>query len=186
MHELDAKLLDMGSFTSTAKRRLNEETGVDILGLAGKGVRHLDKARIGLMTIQFATTARNTTNGYMRNFFYGLDNLGAGVARVVSGGAKLSTVGIFDTIAREEAGRAVRAGVAQLRTGTQSMMMKDLWLNTTSVTTDAAVRLLKDTELGNNAVAKELFKEMGDIGSFTDADGGLVAAARWLNGEYNE
>ena len=62
------------------------------------------------------------------------------------------------------------------------MMMKDLWLNTTSVTTDAAVRLLKDTELGNNAVAKELFKEMGDIGSFTDADGGLVAAARWLNG----
>ena len=71
MQELDAKLLDMGSFTSTAKRRLNEETGVDILGLAGKGVRHLDKARIGLMTIQFATTARNTTNGYMRNFFYG-------------------------------------------------------------------------------------------------------------------
>ena len=182
MHELDAKLLDMGSFTSTAKRRLNEETGVDILGVVGKGVRHLDKARIGLMTIQFATTARNTTNGYMRNYVYGLDNLGAGVARVVAGGAKLSTVGIFDTVAREEAGRAVRAGVAQLRTGAQSMMMKDLWLNTTSVTTDAAVRLLKDTELGNNAVAKELFKEMGDIGSFTDADGGLVAAARWLNG----
>ena len=32
-----------------------------------------------MMTIQTATTARNTTNGYMRNYVYALDNLGEGI-----------------------------------------------------------------------------------------------------------
>ena len=32
----------------------------------------LNKTRIGLMTVQLATTVRNTTNGYLRNYVYGL------------------------------------------------------------------------------------------------------------------
>ena len=38
-----------------------------------------------MMTIQLATTARNTTNGYMRNYVYALDNLGAGLYNTAKG-----------------------------------------------------------------------------------------------------
>ena len=40
------------------------------------------------MTVQTATTIRNTTNGYMRNYVYALDNLGEGLANVVTGSVK--------------------------------------------------------------------------------------------------
>ena len=44
-------------------------------------LRALNKTRIGLMTIQLATTVRNTTNGYVRNYIYGLNNLNSGLVR---------------------------------------------------------------------------------------------------------
>ena len=79
MNEIDAKLIEYGDFTSSAKNALNKETGMNTMGLAWNTIKHLDKARIGLMTIQLATTARNTTNGFMRNYVYALDNLGANI-----------------------------------------------------------------------------------------------------------
>ena len=45
----------------------------------------LNKTRIGLMTIQLATTVRNTTNGYLRNYVYAMNNLGAGIYNVFKG-----------------------------------------------------------------------------------------------------
>ena len=46
-------------------------------------MRNINKARIGMMTVQLATTTRNTTNGYMRNFIYAFDNFGAGLYNTV-------------------------------------------------------------------------------------------------------
>ena len=42
------------------------------------------------MTIQLATTVRNTTNGYLRNYVYGLNNFNAGVLRQIKAGALLT------------------------------------------------------------------------------------------------
>ena len=86
MKKIDAKLIEYGDFTSSAKNALNKETGMNTMGLAWNTIKHLDKARIGLMTIQLATTARNTTNGFMRNYVYALDNLGAGLFNITKGG----------------------------------------------------------------------------------------------------
>ena len=38
-----------------------------------------------------ATTVRNTTSGYLRNYIYALDNLGAGVSNLVGGKMRLAS-----------------------------------------------------------------------------------------------
>ena len=179
--EIDEALMSIGSDTSVARKKLKEKSGIDILGSTGNVIKHLDKARIGFMTIQLATTARNTTNGFMRNYVYALDNLGAGLFNVAKGSInkiKKTT----DKEAAEEAIRAVRMGQMQLRNGVQALFLDDLRLGTTKVTTQALTRLFTDDKFGKSSLAKELFREMGDIGNISGTEGGLIGAARWLNG----
>tara|TARA_B100001939_G_scaffold151921_1_gene131267 strand:- start:3196 stop:6708 length:3513 start_codon:yes stop_codon:yes gene_type:complete len=181
MNEIDAKLIEYGDLTSSAKNALNKETGMDKLGLAWNTIKHLDKARIGLMTIQLATTARNTTNGFMRNYVYALDNLGAGLFNITKGGiSKVRNASNKELV--EEANRSVRMGVAQLKTSAQSVLLDDMRLGTTSEVTEGLTRLFTNEAFGNSKLAQELFREMGDIGNITGTEGGLVALARYLNG----
>ena len=180
MNEIDAKLIEYGDLTSSAKNALNKETGMDKLGLAWNTIKHLDKARIGLMTIQLATTARNTTNGFMRNYVYALDNLGAGLFNITKGGInKIRNASNKELV--EEANRSVRMGVAQLKTSAQSVLLDDMRLGTTSEVTEGLTRLFTNDAFGNSKLAQELFREMGDIGNVTGTEGGLVALARYLN-----
>ena len=183
MNEIDASLMEVGSsFTAAARRRVSDEKiGLDTKGMVGNVINQVfGKGRVGLMTIQFATTARNTTNGYMRNYVYGLDNLGAGLYNVVGGNInKLRKVG--DEVFQNEARRAVRMGVAQLKTSADAFRFKDLVLGTTSTETAALDKLFRNPAFGKSEQAKELFKEMGDIGNLTGTEGGLVALARRLN-----
>ena len=142
MNEIDAKLYEMGDFTSTARKVANDQAILE-MGSVWKGIVHLNKARIGMMTIQLATTARNTTNGYMRNYVYALDNLGAGLYNVAKGNiSKIKNAS--DKVLKEEADKAVRTGVAQMRNATQAVFLKDLVLGMNSTTTEALVRLYKD------------------------------------------
>jgi hypothetical protein len=180
MNEIDAKLYEMGDFTSTARKVANDQA---ILGMGsiGKGIVHLNKARIGMMTIQLATTARNTTNGYMRNYVYALDNLGAGLYNIAKGNiSKIKNAS--DKVLKEQADIAVRTGVSQMRNATQAVFLKDLVLGMNSNTTEALVRLYKDPTFGRSDQAKYLFKEMGDVGMATGTETGLVGVARFLNG----
>lgn len=180
MNEIDAKLYEMGDFTSKARKALDDKA---VFGMSsiGKGITHLNKARIGMMTIQLATTARNTTNGYMRNYVYALDNLGAGLYNVAKGNiSKIKNAS--DKVLKDEADIAVRTGVAQLRNARQAVFLKDLVLGMTSNKTEALVRLFKDPAFGRSEQAKELFREMGDVGLATSTNGGLVGVARFLNG----
>ena len=54
-------------------------------GRARELFENIDKARLGLMTIQTATTARNTANATARTFLFALDNLGHGVLDMATG-----------------------------------------------------------------------------------------------------
>ena len=178
---LDEKLMNMGDLTSKARKKANEQSGLNIMGFAGKSIVHLDKARIGLMTVQLATTARNTTNGYMRNYVYAFDNLGAGLYNLAKGGVKrIKAMGDEDLI--EESKRAVRMGQRQLRVAGQSVLLDDLRLGTTSVRTQAAYNLFTDERFGKSDLARELFREMGDVGTITGTEGGLIGLARFFNG----
>ena len=75
----------------------------------------------------------------MRNYVYALDNVGTGLANLGYGTAA-SIAGLTNKQLANEGSRAVKMGVAQLRSGVQAAYM-NLWLGTTSTET-AALDLL--------------------------------------------
>ncbi len=183
MNEIDARLQVLGGdFTAKARTKVKDEKiGLDVMGMVGNVIDQVAvKGRVGMMTIQAVTTARNTTNGYMKNFSYALDNLGSGLYNTVGGNLKKLNV-LKDEDYRKAGADAVRLGVAQLKTSAQSALLRDLVLGTTSVETAALDKLFRNPAFGKSEMAKELFKEMGDIGNLTGTEGGLTAIARKLN-----
>ena len=78
LNEIDKAMFTLGEGTELARRKVleqNEKGG--LLSATSNFLSTLNKTRIGLMTVQLATTVRNTTNGYLRNYVYALDNLGS-------------------------------------------------------------------------------------------------------------
>ena len=183
MNTIDGKLQSLGgNFTSKATKKIQDEKiGLSEVGMVDDILNQLTvTGRVGLMTVQSVTTARNTTNGYLRNYLYALTNLGEGLVNVVGGNAK--RIPFIKDEQIKDAGRyAVRLGVAQLKTSAQALLAKDLVLGTTTVTTDALDKMFRNPIFGKSDMAQELFKEMGDIGNLTGAEGGLVAFARYAN-----
>ena len=185
--ELDQKLINLGDLVTPVQkaiRKQNKGIGTKIANVYDNWINFgaLNKARIGFMTIQTATTARNTTNGYMRNYVYALDNLGEGLINTGIGlGKKIAGSVLGDNVLKEEAKRAVKLGVAQMRTGGQSAYGKDLWLGTKSWETEALELLFRDERFSKSDLAKNLFKEMGDVGEITGAESGVVWVARKMN-----
>ena len=184
--EIDQKLVNLADVKTPAQKALEESEK----GLGSKlrrlytnwGPSAINKARIGFMTIQTATTARNTTNGYMRNYVYALDNVGEGLADVVKAGGQF--VGGAATVNKaliKEAKRSVVAGMEKMRTGGQSAYMKDMWFGTNSWETEALALLFRDEKFGQSDLAKTLFREMGDVGENLAVEGGIVALARKAN-----
>jgi len=183
MNDIDGALQSLGGdFTAKARTKVQDEKiGLDVMGMAGRVIDQVAvKGRVGLMTIQAVTTARNTTNGYMRNYTYALDNLGSGLYNVIGGTIKRIPF-LTSKQLKEEGRRSVRLGVAQLKTSAQAALLRDLVLGTTSVETAALEKLFRNPAFGKSEQAKELFKEMGDIGNLTGTEGGLTAIARNLN-----
>ena len=168
--------------TAAARTALKKEQDKQLTHLT-KGlnvVSHLNKARVGLMTVQISTTVRNTTNGYMRNYVYALDNLGGMLGNFASAAIKGGGV-IGNKALRDSAKADARMAVAQLRTGAQSARLKDMVLGTSSTDTETLFRLMRDKKFGKNKVVQQLFREMADIGELTGSEGGLVGVARGLN-----
>jgi len=180
LNEIDDALLDMGDFTSKGYRRLQESIKEHNIRDVSLAFKNLNKARVGLMTVQAATTVRNTTNGYMRNFVYALDNLGTGAVNYAKGNFnKLRT--ISDAKLAQDASRDVRLGKAQLRTGIDSLLFKDLILGMNSATTVALTRLMADDKFGATGITRQLFRDMGDVGNITGTEKGIIGIARKLN-----
>ena len=184
--ELDQKLINLADIVTPAQKVVREQNagiGTKIAGVYKNwfSLGALNKARIGMMTIQTATTARNTTNGYMRNYVYALDNLGEGFANTLAGGTKALAGSLGKKELRDEGIRAVKMGVAQMRTGGQAAYGKDLWLGTKSWETEALELLFRDKRFAKSDMAKTIFKEMGDVAEITGAESGVVWIARKAN-----
>ena len=177
---IDNALQNIGDFTTAGRRKLAEQTGFSLQKNIKRGISNLNKAGVGLMTIQLATTVRNTTNGYMRNFVYALDNLGAGLIDYAGGNVK-KLISAPNSVLRKEAEQAVAYGKAQLRTGVDSFFLKDLVIGMDDVTTYAMYRLLKDDRFGASELSKRVFREMADVGDNLDARSGVLGLARKLN-----
>ena len=180
--DLDQAIVTLGDTTEAARTALSQRTDRGlILNKTGDFFRALNKTRIGLMTIQAATTVRNTTNGYMRNYVYALDNLGAGAFNYVKGKSRL-TIGSSDKELMKDAEFAVKEGVAQLRAGGQSLLLKDMVFGLQGIDTAILTKVFRDPKLGNSDIAKQLFRELGDIGtSVGDDSGNMLKTARFLN-----
>ena len=153
---------------------------LDALTKSWNVVRHLNKARVAMMTVQASTTVRNTTNGYMRNYMYALDNLGSSLASTAFAGGKFM-LSASNKQLRESAKADVRMAVAQLKTGAQSARLKDMVFGTESTDTATLFRFLGDAKFGNKKVMQQLFRGLGDIADLTGAEGGLVGLARGAN-----
>tara|TARA_Y100000114_G_scaffold157191_1_gene187886 strand:+ start:4034 stop:7306 length:3273 start_codon:yes stop_codon:yes gene_type:complete len=187
---IDAFLAEAVEITNPAREAveaIDDEIGKGLLGKANDALRRINKARIGLMTVQLATTTRNVTNGYMRNYVYAFDNLGAGLYNKTFTKAaakqRLKKKDIFnptDEQIKAEAERAVRLGNAQLRTAYDSFMFKDL-MGITTAETRALTRLMQDERFGKSEAGKLLFMEMGDVADHAKMGGGILTLARKLN-----
>lgn len=184
LNEVDDALREtsiVGDVTSPARQKMDEVYGKGYFEKAGSFIAHVNKARVGFMTVQPATTVRNTTNGYMRNFVYMIDNFGAGMANLAKGSVK-KLINPTDEMIQAEAERATKMGVAQLRTAGQSLMFQDLMFGASSVKTDALFRIMRNPKFGQSQTVQKLLREMGDVGNLTGAEGGLIGVSRFFNG----
>ena len=107
LNEIDKAMFTLGEGNRNSKKksfRENEKGG--LLSATSNFLSTLNKTRIGLMTVQLATTVRNTTNGYLRNYVYALDNLGSAVYRGMQGKIYYPLKGaIFNDEKAKEAGK---------------------------------------------------------------------------------
>ena len=140
-----------------------DETKFNVIRNAKQGISNLNKAGVGLMTIQLATTVRNTTNGYMRNYMYALDNLGAGLIDYVGGNIKKIS-SLSDSALKQEAQKSVEYGKAQLRAGIDSLLLKDLIIGMIyglfKALTNMAINLQKIIEIKDNIIQISLLKNL--------------------------
>ena len=190
LDSLDRAFIEMGDIANPAREvveELDKQLGKDIFKKGNAVLNNINKARIGLMTVQLATTARNMTNGYMRNYIYAFDNFGAGMYNKAFSESvakrKLKQRGIYtptDKEIKDEAARAVNLGNAQLRTAYDAVLFKDL-MTVTSAETTALGKLMKNPLFGQSEQAQRLFMEMGDVADHAKIDSGWLKTARFLN-----
>jgi hypothetical protein len=184
LNMLDDELLSMGNFSNKARlkalKELEETTGIKLQSKIGNALQHVTKARVGFMTVQLATTVRNTTNGYMRNYVYAMDNLGSGLFNMAKGNInKLKNLG--DEEALKAAEDAVKLGRSQMRVAADSARLKDLVFGISSAESMALERLFKDDMFGRSEMAQQLFRDMADVAEQTGAEKGLMGLARKMN-----
>ena len=190
LNEIDKGLYTLGRTTEDARNTVtkNADRG-NFLNSIDDFLTSLNKTRIGLMTIQLATTVRNTTNGYFRNYVYALNNFNAGVLRAgISAPAKYVTGFVLNNDDLKKAGAfAVKEGVADLKNAWSSAYAKDLVLGLQSEDTAVLVKMFKDPTLGNSEKAVEIFRSLGDIGNAVNSRVGtqnsrMMRVASFLNG----
>lgn len=180
LNDLDKALFTLGANTEAARKAVYDKIDRgSFLNATSNFFQTLNKTRIGLMTIQAATTVRNTTNGYLRNYVYAMNNIGAGIYNIARGDLKQR----FGDAELKNAGKfAAKEGVAQLQTGVKSLFLKDMVFGLQSEDTAILVRMFKDPRLGNSPKAHQLFRSLGDIGNVLGNDHSrMMKTARFFN-----
>ena len=192
-NQIDGRLVTAAdTITGKARKELDKKLGVGTMGKVHTVMQNINKARIGAMTVQLATTTRNTTNGYMRNIIYAFDNLGAGfynkyfqagkIGRDLAERKKLGLIDITDEEIAAEVKRTVNLGKAQMKTFRDSIIFKDLMFGMTSADTAALKALMENPVFGKSEAAQRLFMQMGDVGQHLgDESSRVIKLARMAN-----
>ena len=134
----------------------------EVPGKARELINNIDKARLGLMTIQTATTARNTVNATARTFLFSLDNLGHGVLDVA-----------FSPFSKDTAATAAQ-GARRALSGAR--LFKTM---TWDVSEANALRLLFSDEMPKTF--SRLYRQNADIAAALGAGSGFANFSRKLN-----
>ena len=179
LNMLDDALEGQGLLTGAYKKKLNKITKSGHHSFMRQVISDLfAKGRVGLMTIQLATTVRNTTNGLMRNYIYALDNVGSGLVNYAKGGYKLLTTGGDEDLVKH-AYATVRQANAQMLSAFDSAYIKDMGIQSTS--TVALFKVLGSKNFGFTDEMSRLLRELADIGEMTGAETGILKPVRALN-----
>ena len=180
--QIDKSLIDLGARTESAYVKIRElDSGYFNLTGVSNIITALNKTRIGLMTVQAATTVRNTTNGLMRNYVYALENLGTGSINWSYGKFKQASA-LGNKELKAAADYSVRTGIAQLKAGGKGILFDDMFFGMQSQETAILTKMLRDPRLGNSNQAQELFRELGDIAQLSGVETSpLLRAARFAN-----
>jgi hypothetical protein len=205
LNNLDNALLASGySPLSNRARIALEKKNYGIGSKVRQGFLNLNKARIGIMTTQISTTIRNTSNGYLRNYIYALDNISQGAFNVAKGTidprvwnynnalkeqmaavnketGKLYTKEESEAILKIQGSNIANLGMAQLRNGVQSIMLKDLKFGMMSAETDSLFKILGNEQFNFTNDISKLLRGMGDIGEIKQVESGILGLAQNLN-----
>jgi len=185
LDELDQLLIRQGinavEQTAPVRRELDDIVDKNAFQRLHSTWVDVNKARIGFMTMQTTTTIRNTSNGYLRNFNYALDNLGTGLVYLGKGSFK-SAMNPTDEMAKAEAKRAVRTGVAMIKGNFASaVLQKDLVLGLESNSTNALFTYMRNQPELEQTITRALLRDLGDVAGITGDEGGILKAARTVN-----
>jgi hypothetical protein len=189
LNHLDDLLLGQG-FSSITKKAREElmDVAPPLSRMIWNGTKVLSRTSVGMMTIQIATTVRNTTNGFMRNTTYALDNLYTGKLNELRGKTgkpwnyeKLLKEGMTEKEAAEIAKKLVLQGQAQVAKGASAATFKDLLFGITSPESQALFKILQDPAFGQKDEVLRLIRGLGDLADVTGTEKGLLGATRWAN-----
>ena len=145
-----------------------------------KTVKNYDAARRALMTVQPATTVRNTANAIFRTALHSFENIGQGIIQVGLSGAKLGDKELFDqgisniksssSLFRYLAGNTVEAKAIQALYSEYSPEAAQTLFRSMA---DVAVGTADESKLANKGV----------LGSFKEGNisGGLLNVTRYAN-----
>tara|TARA_R100000900_G_scaffold105971_1_gene82240 strand:+ start:4912 stop:8502 length:3591 start_codon:yes stop_codon:yes gene_type:complete len=205
LNNLDNALLASGySPLSNRARIALEKQNYGLWNKSMQGFINLNKARIGIMTTQISTTIRNTSNGYLRNYIYALDNISQGAFNVVKGNidprvwnynnalkeqmaavnketGKLYTKKESEAILKIQGENIANLGMAQLRNGFQSLLLKDMKFGMMSAETDSLFKILGNEQFNFTNDISKLLRGMGDIGEIKQVESGILGLAQNLN-----
>lgn len=205
LNNLDNALLASGYSRLSNRARIElEKQNYGLSSKISQGFINLNKARIGIMTTQISTTIRNTSNGYLRNYIYALDNISQGSFNVIKGAidprvwnynnalkeqmaginkqtGKLYTKEESEAILKIQGENIANLGMAQLRNGFQSLMLKDMKFGMMSAETDSLFKILGSKEFNFTNDISKLLRGMGDIGEIKQVESGILGLAQSLN-----
>jgi len=202
LNELDNNLLASGYSSISNRARIELEKQNPKFGRTM--AKNLNKARVGIMTTQITTTVRNTSNGYLRNFFYALDNLNEGLYNIGYSGLtgrvwnhkmalqdqmtlknpktkKLFTKKEAELELKAQAKNMVKLGQAQLKTFGSSLHMKDLKFGMLSREADALFKILGDSTFNFTPQVARLLRGMADVAEVKNVESGVLGLAQKLN-----
>lgn len=164
--------------TARATRALEDLSTRGPLDTARFVLNDVAKYSVGSLTVNPATTVRNTAGGIWRNALYGLENITAGAARYIQAKGTLAVSSKQDAI--EIAAESSRLALAEINAGRKALIPTDLLFGT-NAENFAMRQILSNPLFGFTEQGQRVFRELGDLGLQGSKIGPLTTIAAKAN-----